>query len=429
MKIPRNGGRLGRRAILQAVKRTPPPKTSTEATLPLYATRFQCIGPACEDTCCSGWRISIDKETFKAYRLAQSGPLVDRFRTRLKLAPTARKTAANWGEIELDDESRNCSFLEEGSCAVHSTLGEDALSDTCYSFPRRYTAIGTHVYHGLSPACPEVARLALGVEDALELAETTVEFRTATAAGVIRVLPVDVMIAVTDFCAKAARTKGLVLWERLALLGIFCDDLTGLMAAGRHTSVRALVEKYEPMLTVSAASDALSAAPMNHALQAQMFLSLLRMGATEEHSPLRARIQRGVAVGLGVDPLTWQVDEMTLIERYTSGVGRLKTALEKIPFLLDNFVQNEMHVEGFPFAGKTPMVNYLQLVSRFGIVRLMLAARCNEDPIPEPPELIGTVRYFCRRFTHDAQYINAVNTALAQTNDTTIDRLYAFLRW
>ncbi len=409
------------------MNRRTPPKSSVEGTLPIYATRFRCVGPECEDTCCSGWRISIDKAAFQAYRQMQTGVLVDRFRKRLKLVPSSKKTNSAWGELELDASSRDCSFLEAGACAIHTELGEDYLSDVCHSFPRHYASVGSTMTHGLSLACPEAARLALGFEDALELAETTIEFRTATVTTVVAVLPDTLMVAVNALCARIARTKTLPLWARLALLGIFCDDLTKWIAAGKQEAVQELLSTYEPMLVGQGVSDALSAMPSNHGMQAQLFLSLLRMGASEERSPLRLRIQRAIATGLGVDA-TWHLDEATLIERYVRGLGRLETALKRTPFLLDHFVQNDMLLEGFPFAGKTPMANYLQLVSRFGIVRLMLAARCNEEPIPEPDELIATIRYFCRRFAHDTNYAAAVNSALADTNDTTVDRLYGFLR-
>ena len=34
---------------------------------PNYMTSFKCIGKDCIDSCCSGWRIDIDKETYKNY--------------------------------------------------------------------------------------------------------------------------------------------------------------------------------------------------------------------------------------------------------------------------------------------------------------------------------------------------------------------------
>jgi len=38
------------------------------ALMPRFVERFRCIGPRCEDTCCSDWAIYVDKKTYKAYR-------------------------------------------------------------------------------------------------------------------------------------------------------------------------------------------------------------------------------------------------------------------------------------------------------------------------------------------------------------------------
>ena len=40
---------------------------STRMLVPQYVRKFACIGGACEDTCCQGWRVPIDKETYKKY--------------------------------------------------------------------------------------------------------------------------------------------------------------------------------------------------------------------------------------------------------------------------------------------------------------------------------------------------------------------------
>ena len=36
-------------------------------TIPDYYKEFECIADKCEDTCCAGWQIVIDKETLKKY--------------------------------------------------------------------------------------------------------------------------------------------------------------------------------------------------------------------------------------------------------------------------------------------------------------------------------------------------------------------------
>lgn len=36
--------------------------------VPEYIEDFSCIGSACEDTCCAGWNITVEKKTYQAYR-------------------------------------------------------------------------------------------------------------------------------------------------------------------------------------------------------------------------------------------------------------------------------------------------------------------------------------------------------------------------
>ena len=38
-----------------------------KVTVPDYYKDFKCIAGACEDTCCAGWQIVIDKKTLKKY--------------------------------------------------------------------------------------------------------------------------------------------------------------------------------------------------------------------------------------------------------------------------------------------------------------------------------------------------------------------------
>ena len=33
--------------------------------IPEYYRQFQCIGGACEDTCCQGWTVDVDKTSYK----------------------------------------------------------------------------------------------------------------------------------------------------------------------------------------------------------------------------------------------------------------------------------------------------------------------------------------------------------------------------
>lgn len=34
---------------------------TTTLVRPAYADKFRCVGPACEDSCCVGWRVDLDQ--------------------------------------------------------------------------------------------------------------------------------------------------------------------------------------------------------------------------------------------------------------------------------------------------------------------------------------------------------------------------------
>ena len=71
-------------------------------TRPDYYEEFECIADKCEDTCCAGWQIVIDRETLKKYTKIKGD-----FRKRMF-------RSVNWftGTFKQDREKR-CAFLND----------------------------------------------------------------------------------------------------------------------------------------------------------------------------------------------------------------------------------------------------------------------------------------------------------------------------
>jgi lysine-N-methylase len=82
----------------------------------------------------------------------------------------------------------------------------------------------------------------------------------------------------------------------------------------------------------------------------------------------------------------------------------------------------------FPFDSSGPYDSYRQLVSRFGVLRLMLAAQCTGDTLPDAATMVHTVQAYCRRFQHDTKFAKQVDQILENTGWATLDKLYGFLR-
>ncbi|WP_433595880.1 hypothetical protein [Lysinibacillus xylanilyticus] len=46
--------------------------------IPEYLKDFSCIGSACEDTCCVGWNIVVEKKTYQTYRKVRQPEMEDK---------------------------------------------------------------------------------------------------------------------------------------------------------------------------------------------------------------------------------------------------------------------------------------------------------------------------------------------------------------
>jgi lysine-N-methylase len=94
---------------------------------------FHCIGSACEDTCCVGWMIHIDKATYSKYQAcsdAHFGPSLQTF------VQTNQKSASDDDYAHIALTGATCPALSEGLCSIQHRLGEEYLPNMCATYPR-----------------------------------------------------------------------------------------------------------------------------------------------------------------------------------------------------------------------------------------------------------------------------------------------------
>ncbi|EMD1178607.1 flagellin lysine-N-methylase [Vibrio harveyi] len=119
---------------------------------PKYVLDFACIGSACEDHCCHGWNINIDRDTYhfmtrKSVMKIKASEMI--LRTRGE---------SSYARIKLNTEGE-CPFRQaDGLCEVHAKHGHERLSQTCKTYPRLRSVRGDQIQHSLTLSCPEAAR-------------------------------------------------------------------------------------------------------------------------------------------------------------------------------------------------------------------------------------------------------------------------------
>ncbi|HPW29269.1 MAG TPA: hypothetical protein PLL01_07765, partial [Rhodoferax sp.] len=83
-----------------------------DAAAPDYYDKFQCNGPECPDTCCSGWSVHIDRETYHQYRRNQHPVLAPLVKLAVKKNPSPHADNENtFGVMQMRPDGA-CHFLQ-----------------------------------------------------------------------------------------------------------------------------------------------------------------------------------------------------------------------------------------------------------------------------------------------------------------------------
>lgn len=124
-------------------------------SVPDYYKEFSCLADKCEDTCCAGWQIVVDKKSLKKYK-EETGD----YRKKLKKAVDFRN------ETFRQDNNKRCAFLKDNNlCDMYLNLGPDSLCKTCRMYPRHVEEFENVREITLSVSCPEVARILLSKKE------------------------------------------------------------------------------------------------------------------------------------------------------------------------------------------------------------------------------------------------------------------------
>ena len=123
--------------------------------VPEYYDEFSCIASRCKDSCCAGWEIDIDDESYEYYRSVE-GPFGDRLRESMFVAEDGGY------RFKLKGPKR-CAMLNDNNfCDLYTALGAEALCEVCTEYPRFSLVYGQVEQKALSLSCEEVGRILFG---------------------------------------------------------------------------------------------------------------------------------------------------------------------------------------------------------------------------------------------------------------------------
>ncbi|SER92524.1 flagellin lysine-N-methylase [Lachnobacterium bovis] len=130
-------------------------------------TDFECVGKECKFTCCAGWEITIDDETFKIYDNLQ-GEFGEKIRKNI--------TNENGCNMFVLNKEKKCPFFTaEGLCEIYLKLGPDKMCNTCQAYPRTCKRYGDMYFWSMYIDCPHILDMLIDKKDIIlyELSESS----------------------------------------------------------------------------------------------------------------------------------------------------------------------------------------------------------------------------------------------------------------
>ena len=183
---------------------------------------FRCIGADCEDTCCIGWNVNVDKATYELYQRCEDPQLATALH-ELVTINSGNPTDNNYARIKLSTPA--CPFLSEGLCSIQKKLGEEYLSMMCSAYPRNMNVVDDVLHRSLDLSCPEAARIVLLDPNPMQFDEDEGPAHDPRLGRSPAVSATPYFREIRGFVIWLLQHRADPLWNRLVTLGALCDEL------------------------------------------------------------------------------------------------------------------------------------------------------------------------------------------------------------
>lgn len=372
-----------------------------EVLKPSYFDKFQCIGSACEDTCCAGWKVSVDKDSFNKYRKVTSGPLAQELKTNIS---RERKTPSDmtYGKIKMDQNGACTLLREDGLCKIHSELGEEYLCHTCTTYPRYENTVDERIEKSMTLSCPEAARLILlnpeGIDFIIE--EEEVIQRS------INQMP-SYFWDIRMFAIELLQTRTATIEERLIVLGLFIEKLNALDKSLWSKELPRLIIHYRDFINCAEQLALLDSLPNNISFQMDLVRRLIQ-----------SRLTHGLKSQRYVDCLNDLISGLQMVEGSTieQSINLYDTAyttyykpfMQEHAYILENYLVNFIFKNTFPNISPDIFQQYTNIVIHFILIKLHTIGISNTHRGLTADLLLQCIQSFSKTFEHNNHFFKDV---------------------
>lgn len=373
---------------------------------PVYFEDFKCIGGKCEDSCCIGWNIDIDKVTFKRYFKVQDQEMKRMFQKNVQNNERCSSDEVDYGIVKLKKDKR-CPFLdEENYCVIHSNLGEDYLSNVCTCFPRVTNNVDEIYEMSLDVSCPEAARLILSKEEGIKFIETNEPLQRHIISSYVNTkeadkIPIKYLKGIREVSIKIIQNRKYKLTERLFVLGEFINKVEDEIN-DNYDNVLNFIKEYNFDDYIE--DDNLNT--MNFIIQIDFFKKMLKILNVQKEA-LSEQLKDYTKDIEGAFNLNNEESLRENFGKYIKVFDEYKEEYEdKYSYIFENYLVNFIYNNLFPFNGhKTLFDGYIMLLMRYSFIRFYLVGMYLNEGALSKENIIEVIQAFSKTIEHHRSFL------------------------
>lgn len=387
----------------------------TRLTLyPEYVNEFSCIGPECEDTCCAGWNIYVDKEAYKKYQRVKDPQLQKKIKETIKRNRTG-KTDNEYGKMALDDNGV-CGFLDVNKlCTIHKELGEDYLCNTCFEYPKVFTSVLGTVEKSLSMSCPEAARKALLNKDKMQFVQEVEMKNVRGTVGnkIMKHFQKEIFWDLRIFIIGLMQDRNYTVEQRLIILGLFLNRLENTPDEEMQGELPSLTEVFTKYLNDSSIISNIENLPKKVSFQISVAEELLKYRINlKDTSKLYIECAQEAIKGLQLDELhTLEERENIYNECYEK---YYKPFMDEHEYILENYIVDYVFSKTFPMDERTLTSSYMMLIIHFMLIKLYLIGMAGYHKGLSEEHVIKLITSMSRMVSHNNVYLKTVRKVMEE---------------
>jgi len=391
-----------------------------------YLKEFRCIGGICEDNCCIGWSVEIDKKTFLKYRNLKDPELKKIINNYVYKNEEYYDSKVDYGLVELK-KNKHCPFLsEEKLCSMQAKLGEEYLSNVCAGYPRLINEVNGILEYSATVSCPEIARLALGKQDGIEF----IEKKTASSKDDIINIYVNAIKDDNPVYAKYLQElRGLTLailksrksplWERILIIGLVFQMIQELTDKNKAEKIPEQIKSFEEKLNNQGFQEELGILPVNQSKQLEILKDISDKfnDSNEIDSKKYLAFINEFYQGIGVNKYDLLYEDF------------YKPFMDEKEYILENYLVNYVFQSLFPIAeSNQPFMDYEQLVIRYSLIKLYLIGISGFRKGLTESLVIEFIQSFSKGLEHNYTFFEKIRDYMRQKNYDTMTYMSILVR-